>query len=104
MFQETLQAQGHLIDSHVMETIFDTVVEFGGRFHVEEFRVGRTNDDPSNLRLRVEADERDALDKMLTRLLEVGCAIVDSRPADLRKVERDRCAPEDFYSTTNHRT
>ncbi len=24
--------------------------------------------------------------------------------ADLRTVERDRCAPEDFYSTTNHRT
>jgi hypothetical protein len=22
----------------------------------------------------------------------------------LREVERDRCAPEDFYSTTNHRT
>ena len=24
--------------------------------------------------------------------------------AHLRTVERDRCAPDDFYSTTNHRT
>ena len=40
-FQEVVEAQGHLIDSHVMEQIFDQVVEFGGRFEVEEFRVGR---------------------------------------------------------------
>jgi lysine-ketoglutarate reductase/saccharopine dehydrogenase-like protein (TIGR00300 family) len=29
---------------------------------------------------------------------------VESGEAALREVERDRCAPEDFYSTTNHRT
>ena len=27
---EVVEAQGHLIDSHIMERIFDTVVEFGG--------------------------------------------------------------------------
>ena len=31
-FSEIVEAQGHLIDSHIMERIFDTVVEFGGRF------------------------------------------------------------------------
>ena len=30
--------------------------------------------------------------------------MVDSGDAELFTVERDRCAPEDFYSTTNHRT
>ena len=29
--QERVEAQGHLIDSHIMEQIFDTVVEFRGR-------------------------------------------------------------------------
>jgi lysine-ketoglutarate reductase/saccharopine dehydrogenase-like protein (TIGR00300 family) len=29
---------------------------------------------------------------------------VDAGSAELKTVERDRCAPEDFYSTTNHRT
>ena len=52
-FQEVVEAQGHLIDSHVMEHIFDHVVEFGARFEVEEFLVGRTNSEPSYLRLRV---------------------------------------------------
>jgi hypothetical protein len=51
--QETVQAQGHLIDSHIMERIFDTVVEFQGKFEVEKFEIGRTNADPSRLRLKI---------------------------------------------------
>src|SRR5271166_1322924 len=41
--QEVVEAEGHLIDSHAMESIFDKVVEFHGRFEVDEFRIGRTN-------------------------------------------------------------
>jgi lysine-ketoglutarate reductase/saccharopine dehydrogenase-like protein (TIGR00300 family) len=37
-------------------------------------------------------------------LLGLGCSPIDSGDAELFQVERDRCAPEDFYSTTNHRT
>jgi len=103
-FQEVVEAQGHLIDSHIMEQIFDQVVEFGGRFEVEEFRVGRTNSDASYLRLKVESQERAAMDRLLQQLLGLGCSPVDTGDAELRAVERDCCAPEDFYSTTNHRT
>lgn len=102
--QERVEAQGHLIDSHIMEQIFDTVVEFHGRFEVEQFRIGRTNSEPSHLRLKIEADDPDSMQKMLSQLLGLGCSMVDSSDAELRTVERDRCAPEDFYSTTNHRT
>jgi lysine-ketoglutarate reductase/saccharopine dehydrogenase-like protein (TIGR00300 family) len=42
--------------------------------------------------------------QILSQLLGLGCSMVDSGDAELRKVERDCCAPEDFYSTTNHRT
>jgi len=103
-FQETVEAEGHLIDSHVMENIFDKVVEYNGRFEVETFRIGRTNSDPSYLRLRVEAPDEDSMQRLLEGLLGLGCAPVDSSDADLREVERDCCAPDDFYSTTNHRT
>jgi lysine-ketoglutarate reductase/saccharopine dehydrogenase-like protein (TIGR00300 family) len=104
LFQEVVEAQGHLIDSHVMEQIFDQVVEFGGRFEVEEFRVGRTNSEPSYLRMKVEATDRATMERLLQQLLGLGCGPVDSGDAQLRAIERDRCAPEDFYSTTNHRT
>lgn len=103
-FSETVEAQGHLIDSHIMERIFDTVVEFGGRFEVEHFSIGRTNSDPSRLRLRIEAPSEDDFEKMMTQLLGLGCATVDTGEAETRSAEKDRCAPEDFYSTTNQRT
>jgi len=103
-FQEVVEAEGHLIDSHIMENIFDTVVEQHGRFEVEEFRIGRTNTEPSYLRLKVTTEEQDELDRLLETLLLLGCAPVQTGDAELREVERDGCAPEDFYSTTNHRT
>src|SRR6267154_1405893 len=103
-FEEVVEAQGHLIDSHVMEEIFDKVVEYNSRFEVQQFRIGRTNSDASYLRLKVEAASQDAMDHLLQQLLGLGCSPVDSGDAQLRTVERDRCAPEDFYSTTNYRT
>src|SRR6185436_5688242 len=103
-FQEVVEAEGHLIDSHIMENIFDKVVEYSGRFEVQQFRIGRTNSEPSYLRLKVETGDDESLQHLLTSLLELGCAPVDSGDAALREVERDCCAPEDFYSTTNHRT
>jgi lysine-ketoglutarate reductase/saccharopine dehydrogenase-like protein (TIGR00300 family) len=101
---EVVEAQGHLIDSHIMEQIFDTVVEFNGRFEVEDFHIGRTNSDPSRLRMRVEAPDAGAMERMLAQLVGLGCSPVESGDARTERVERDCCAPEDFYSTTNHRT
>jgi lysine-ketoglutarate reductase/saccharopine dehydrogenase-like protein (TIGR00300 family) len=101
---EVVEAQGHLIDSHIMERIFDTVVEFQGKFEVEVFEIGRTNGDASHLRLKIEAPGQKQMDQMLEALVSLGCSPVDSGDADLRTIEKDTCAPEDFYSTTNHRT
>ncbi len=104
MQQEVVEASGHLIDSHVMEQIFDTVVEYDGRFEVEEFRIGRSNAEPSYLRMKLETAQDADMQQLLGQLLGLGCSPVDSGDAELALVERDRCAPEEFYSTTNHRT
>jgi lysine-ketoglutarate reductase/saccharopine dehydrogenase-like protein (TIGR00300 family) len=103
-FQEVVEAEGHLIDSHIMESIFDKVVEYHGRFEVQEFRIGRTNSEASYLRMLVEAPDAGSLERLLESLLELGCSPVEGGDAVLRAVETDRCAPEDFYSTTNHHT
>jgi lysine-ketoglutarate reductase/saccharopine dehydrogenase-like protein (TIGR00300 family) len=104
MQQEVVEAQGHLVDSHVMEQIFDTVVEYHGQFEVQEFRIGRTNAEPSYLRLKVETEQAGDMEQLLSQLLGLGCAPVDTGDVEWAPVERDCCAPEDFYSTTNHRT
>src|SRR5216684_2859138 len=104
LLTEVVEAQGHLIDSHIMEQIFDTVVEFHGRFEVEQFRIGRTNSEPSYLRLKIDTKDSESMEKILSQLLGLGCSMVESGDAELYTVARDCCAPEDFYSTTNHRT
>jgi arginine dihydrolase len=104
MQQEVVEAEGHLIDSHLMERIFDTVVEYNGRFEVEQFEIGRTNADNSRLRLKIEAESAADMEQILGQLLDLGCTPADSGQAELTNVEKDCCAPEDFYSTTNHKT
>jgi lysine-ketoglutarate reductase/saccharopine dehydrogenase-like protein (TIGR00300 family) len=101
---EVVEAQGHLIDSHIMERIFDTVVEFNGRFEVERFQIGRTNSDPSHLRLKIEAPDPRQMQGLLESLISLGCTPVETGDAELRTIDKDKCAPEDFYSTTNHKT
>jgi lysine-ketoglutarate reductase/saccharopine dehydrogenase-like protein (TIGR00300 family) len=103
-FEEVVEAEGHLIDSHVMEQIFDKVVESNGRFEVEQFRIGRTNSDPSYLRLRLETPNKQQMEHLLAQILPIGCSPVDGGDVVLKPVDRDRCAPEDFYSTSNHHT
>jgi lysine-ketoglutarate reductase/saccharopine dehydrogenase-like protein (TIGR00300 family) len=101
---EIVEAHGHLIDSHIMERIFDAVVEAGGRFTVEQFVIGRTNSDASSLRLRIEAPSQEQMERLMTALLGFGCAPMHGGEVELKPAERDKCAPEDFYSTTNQRT
>lgn len=103
-FQEVVEAEGHLIDSHIMERIFDAVVEYSGRFEVEQFRIGKTNSDASHLRLKVETGSAHDMELLLGQLLKLGCTPVHGGDAELKIVEKDYCAPEDFYSTTNQRT
>jgi hypothetical protein len=38
---EFVEARGHLVDSHVMEEMFDTIVANDAAFEVEEFQIGR---------------------------------------------------------------
>ena len=68
-----------------MEQIFDTVIEFNGHFNVEHFFIGRTNAEPSRLRLRVEAESAEEMERLLSRLLELGCSPADGADAQFAK-------------------
>ena len=48
-------AEGHLIDSNILNAIFDKVIERGGAFEVLTFAIGRTNDEFSRISLKVSA-------------------------------------------------
>jgi lysine-ketoglutarate reductase/saccharopine dehydrogenase-like protein (TIGR00300 family) len=101
---EIVEAEGHLIDSQLMNAMFDTVVRHDAAFDVLEFRIGRTNDEPSFVSMRVTAKAPAALTEVLEELIALGCRVARAEDAHLVAADRDGCAPEDFYSTTNHQT
>ncbi|MGQ0732764.1 MAG: ornithine cyclodeaminase [Acidobacteriota bacterium] len=104
MFSQTVEARGHLIDSGDLQGILTTIVEHGASYEIERFDVGRTNADASELRITVTADTRASLDHLLEKLSPYGCYVHGTPDAQLRTADMDGAAPEDFYSTTNHRT
>ncbi len=103
-YAEIVEAEGHLVDSQILSKVMDRVIECGAVYEVQEFRLGRTNDEFSHLRLRVLAPSEEVLQKTLEELVELGCYQAKIIDATLKPAPQDRVVPEDFYSTTNHRT
>lgn len=103
-YTATVGAQGHLIDSKILNTIFDVVIERGGAFEVVDFQIGRTNDDFSRVTLKVSAPDAPALQRLVEDLMPFGCHAIEERDAAVRPADRDGSVPDDFYSTTNMRT
>jgi hypothetical protein len=104
MYSEIVEAEGHLVDSQILSKIFDRVIECGAEFEVVTFDLGRTNQDFSHLQLRVTAQNPKILARTLEELIELGCYQKAVADALLRPAEADCVVPDDFYSTTNHRT
>src|SRR5262249_50964067 len=104
MPSEVVEAEGHLIDSQLLNVMFDTVVRHDAAFEVLEFRIGRTNDEASFVSMRVTSRTPQALTDTLEELVGLGCRVARIEDAHTLAADRDGCAPDDFYSTTNHQT
>jgi len=104
LVSEVVEAEGHLIDSQLLNVMFDTVVRHDAAFEVLEFRIGRTNDEPSFVSMRVSSKTPSSLTETLEELVGLGCRVARIEDAQALAADRDGCAPEDFYSTTNHQT
>src|SRR6476646_6988678 len=97
---DTIEAEGHLIDSGHLSAIFDKIIEFKAAYEIIHFDIGRTNDDVSRIEMRITSADEAALDEVLQQLTGYGCHPVRERDALLKPAEKDRCVPDDFYSTT----
>jgi lysine-ketoglutarate reductase/saccharopine dehydrogenase-like protein (TIGR00300 family) len=102
--ESILEAEGHLVDSQILTSVFDAVIRHDSAFEVLSFDIGRTNEDFSRLRLKVSAPDQARLTSLLEELVTLGCHPLGEKDVTLRPADKDGCAPEDFYSTTNHRT
>jgi lysine-ketoglutarate reductase/saccharopine dehydrogenase-like protein (TIGR00300 family) len=103
-FSEVVEAEGHLIDSQILNVVFDTVVRRNAAFDVLKFSIGRSNNEPSFISMRISSATEQGLAEVLEELVGLGCRLAEPQDAVLKTAERDGCVPDDFYSTTNHRT
>jgi len=102
--ESILEAEGHLVDSQILTSVFDAVIRHDSAFEVLSFDIGRTNTDFSRLRLKVTSPDQATLTSLLEELVTLGCHPLAESDVTVRPADKDGCAPEDFYSTTNHRT
>jgi len=101
---EVVEAEGHLVDSELLNSIFDKIIERNGAFEVLDFDIGRTNERISRLTLRITGKSPTQLTQIVEALIPLGCHATKKREVAIKLAERDVCVPHDFYSTTNHRT
>jgi len=104
MPSETVELQGHIIDSLTLPKVLDEVMNFGGTFEIIEVAIGHRREDPSRARVRVSAATQEALDALLGRIKQLGAVPMVEQEAVLVPADIDGAFPENFYCTTNLQT
>ncbi|WP_303203611.1 hypothetical protein, partial [Raoultibacter timonensis] len=69
---EDVTAQGHLIDSNILSSIMNGIVELDGEFEVLSLDIGRGNENPSKLTMRVFGRDEQHLYEILRSIHEHG--------------------------------
>ena len=101
METETVELQGHIIDSLILAKVLDVIIDAGADYRLVDVDIGRTNTDASRARLEITAPDRSTLDLLLEELQVHGANRVLQGDATLVPCEDDGVLPAGFYSTTN---
>ena len=104
MVSEVVELRGHILDSLLLPKVLDEITLFSGRFQVEELTVGRTREDLSYARLRIEAADEEALSDLLGRIQHHGAVVARQDDARLEPAPADGVFPAGFHVTSNHPT
>lgn len=102
----TIQLQGHLLDSGLINRAIDMIVEGGGSFQVLNFSLGEQKQSTSSAEIRVTAPSHDVMEKIMSQLIDLGAVAPPQEVCDnpLELVTQDGVAPDDFYVTTIYPT
>ncbi len=87
-----------------MTNILNLIVAEGGRYQVIRFDMGENNEAFSELEIDVTCGSGEELEELTRKLIQAGCYEKQAPEAVLKPAPADGCVPDDFYSTTNHKT
>ena len=104
METRTLHAEGHLIDSGILSSILNTILAKGIDYQIRRFTIGKNADEKSSLTIDIVGEDRASVDHVAAALTEFGVHALQVPSALLIPAPKDRTAPQQFHSTSNHRT
>jgi arginine dihydrolase len=104
MKTRTFISTGHLIDSGIMSEIFNTIMNEGADYEVTSFNIGKRKSEKSKLELILKCKKLEELEILSSRLTSLGAYEKGAIESVFKPAEKDSTVPEDFYSTSNHRT
>jgi len=102
----TIQLEGHLLDSGLINSALDLIVEGGGSFQVLNFRLGEQRQSTSFAEVKVTAPSHTAMESIMSQLIDMGAVAQPQEVCDnpLELVTQAGVAPDDFYVTTIYPT
>ncbi len=98
---ETVEIEGHIIDSLILAKVMDLVLAAGADYEVQSVEIGKTNRDVSRARIQISAPSDEVLVPLLSQLQAQGANRVVQGDAELVAADMDGVLPAGFYATTN---
>jgi lysine-ketoglutarate reductase/saccharopine dehydrogenase-like protein (TIGR00300 family) len=99
-----LVSTGHLIDSGILATILNSIIQEGADYEIVQFRIGKTNLQESMLEIDLVCQNEAEMAALTEKLMRHGVYEKRTPEVVLKEAPADGCVPDDFYSTTNHPT
>jgi len=100
--EKIIKSEGHLIDSNLMRQIFDTIIADGGSYDILEFNIGKNNNEVSQTKLKIKANNQTDMNVIILKLSSLGCQVDELEEVILKDAPTNGVVPSDFYSSTNH--
>lgn len=102
----TIQLQGHLLDSGLINRALDLVVEAGGSFQVLNFELGEQRQSTSSALIKISTPSHVTMETIMAQLIDMGAVALPEQVCDvlLEAAPQAGVAPEDFYVTTIYPT
>ncbi|MEM7317313.1 MAG: TIGR00300 family protein, partial [Planctomycetota bacterium] len=103
---QTVEMEGHLLDSGIMNRTLDTITGHGGSFRILSFDLGVQRNSTSRAEIEITAPSSDVMDEIMGQLIDLGAIqpTVDEVDATLVEVTKAGVAPDEFYCTTIYPT
>lgn len=101
---EHVELTGHIVDSLLLPKVLDAILSRGGRYQIEELRLGQKQDDPSFARIEIRADSTAKLEEILAEIHPHGAVSANPRDCVAVAADLDGAFPDGFYCSTNFRT